>query len=172
MAEIKNDEIMIRNYIPPQFWDRYRYLSQYCSDLRREDPNLKTRIQFNDKDLEVLTKLRRSDEPFKILELKVIESRGAIPKFDHSITWKRRSDRPPRNPVKKVEGKICPPSICQVSSQRQRSSSVSESTSKRQKMDRDPLEEVEVVVVADSPEVEDEDDQDDREEQEDHDMDL
>ena len=32
VAEIKNDEIMIRNFIPPQFWERYRHLSQYCSD--------------------------------------------------------------------------------------------------------------------------------------------
>ena len=170
VAEIRNDEIMIRNYIPPQFWERYRHLSQFCSDLRSNDSNLKTRIQFSDKDLEVLTKQRRSDEPFKILELKEIESKGSIPKFDHSISWKRRSDRPPRNPVKRVEGKVCPPSIRQTGSQRQRSSSISESTSKRQKTDLDPLEVVEVEVVADSREVEV--NHDDQDEQEDHDMDL
>ena len=95
VAEIRNDEIMIRNYIPPQFWDRYRHLSQYCADLRSQDPNLKTRIQFNERDVEVLTKQRRSEEPFKILDLKEIEAKGEIPKFDHSISWKRRSDRPP-----------------------------------------------------------------------------
>ena len=140
--------------------------------LRSQDPNLKTIIKFNEKDIEVLTKLRRSDEPFKILELKEIEMKGAIPKFDHSITWKRRSDRPPRNPTKKVEGKICPPSIRQASFQRHRSSSVSESSSKRPKTDRDPLEEVEVVVVADSPECEEEEEQNDQEDQDNQDMDL
>ena len=167
VAELRNDEIMIRNYIPPQFWERYRYLSQYCADLRGNDPNLKTKIQFNEKDLEVLTKKRRSDDTFKVLELKEIEEIGQIPKFDHSITWKRRSDRPPRNPTKKVEGKICPPSLRQSSLQRQRSSSTSESSSKQQKTDRDPLEQVEVIVVADSPE-----DVNDHDDQEDHDMDL
>ena len=172
VAELKNDEIMIRNYIPPQFWERYRHLSKYCADLRSDDPNLKTKIQFNDKDVEVLTKLRRSDEPFKVLDLKEIEAKGPIPRFDHSISWKRRSDRPPRNPTKKVEGKICPPSLRQSSLQRQRSSSLSESSSKRQKTfrDRDPLEQVEVIVVADSPE--DADAQNDQEDQDSQDMDL
>ena len=153
------------NYIPPQFWERYRWLSKYCADLRANDPNLKTKIQFNDKDLEVLTKKRRSDDTFKVLELKEIQEKDQIPKFDHSITWKRRLDRPPRNPTKKVEGKICPPLLRQSSLQRQRSSSTSESSSKRQKTDRDPLEQVKVIVVADSPE-------DDHDDQEDHDMDL
>ena len=81
VAELRNDEIMIRNYIPPQFWERYRFLSQYCADLRANDPNLKTNIQFNDKDIEVLTKKRRSDDTFKVLELKEIEEKGPDPKI-------------------------------------------------------------------------------------------
>ena len=170
VAELRNDEIMIRNYIPPQFWERYRYLSQHCADLRGHNSNLKTKIQFNYKDLEVLMKQRRSEEPFKVLELKEIEEKGPIPMFDHSIIWKRRSDRPPRNPTKKVEGKICPPSIRQGSLLRQRSSSASESSSKRQKTDRDPLEQVKLIVVADSPE--DVEDHNDQEDQENQDMDL
>ena len=171
VAEVRNKDIMIRNYIPPQFWERYRWLSQYCSDLRGRDPDLKTRIQFNEKDLEVLTKRRRAEDTFKVMSMKVIEEKGEIPRFDHSITWKRRSDRPPRNPTKTVEGKVCPPSLRQGSLQRQRSSSNSVSSPKRQKTrsdsDCDPLE---VVVVEDSPVGDsDEADHEDRDEQ---DMDL
>ena len=46
VAEVKNDDISIRNYIPPQFWSRYWFLSQYCTELRSNDKNLKTLIRF------------------------------------------------------------------------------------------------------------------------------
>ena len=74
--------------------------SQYCAELRDTDKDLKTKIQFNDKDLEVLTKRRRSEEQFSILALEEIEKSGPIPKFNHAIEWKQRTERLPRNPPK------------------------------------------------------------------------
>ena len=137
-AELKNEEIMIRNFIPPQFWERYRFISQYCSELRQDNSNLKTKIQFSDYDIEVYTKLRGTEDQYKILPLAEIEEHGPIPKFNFSIEWRKRSDRPPRNPPKPVVGKVCPPSMRQNTLSRQRSSSTSMSSPKRQKT-KDPL---------------------------------
>ena len=56
VATIKNDEIKVRIFIPPQFWMRYRFLSNYCTDEREKDNNIKTMIRFTDNDMEVLFK--------------------------------------------------------------------------------------------------------------------
>ena len=36
VAQIKNDKIQTRNFIPPQFWARYKFLSNHCAELRVE----------------------------------------------------------------------------------------------------------------------------------------
>ena len=126
VAELKNDDITARRYIPPQFWKRFSHLNKFCQKLREEDDELKTIIRFNEKDLEVLTKNRRTEDQYTCLPLSEIEKQGPIPKFDHTIVWKKRVDRQPRNPVKPVKGKICPPSIRQTESQRNRSKSPSQ----------------------------------------------
>ena len=43
-AEIKDPSIMLRNYVPPQFWARYMHLSKSCSDYRKENPQMKTHM--------------------------------------------------------------------------------------------------------------------------------
>ena len=110
VAMIKNEEIKVRNFIPPQYWARYCFLSNYCSDERTKDKNLKTMIRFNDHDLEVLFKDRSVDDHYNIVALKDIEKEaGPIPKFDHSVSWNKRQDRPPKNPPKLVTEAVCPP---------------------------------------------------------------
>ena len=46
VAQIRNDEIKTRNFIPPQFWARYKFLSNHCAEERSKDSNLKTLIRF------------------------------------------------------------------------------------------------------------------------------
>ena len=112
IAEIRNDEIKSRNFIPPQFWERYRFLGKYCADERTKDLNLKTLIRFSDTDIEVLFKDKKKDEHYYNIPLKEIENEiGKIPKFDHSVPWVRRQDRPPKNPPKLVKEAVCPPSL-------------------------------------------------------------
>ena len=110
-AEIRNDDIKVRNYIPPQFWDRYFHLSRHCTKMRDEDKDIKNYIRFNDNDLEVLVKNRRIDDHYSILPLTVIEEQGPIPKFNHNLVWKKRNDRTPRSALREVTTKVCPPSI-------------------------------------------------------------
>ena len=137
-ADIKNDDINLRNYVPPQFWARYSFLSSYCKSLRDNNSDTKTMMRFTNTDIEVLTKDRTKQEGYKVLELQEIEAEsGVIPKFQHQIKWNRRSDVPHRKKVTPVKGKVCPPSL------RRRSSSPSAVTNppKRQKNQDDDMEE-------------------------------
>ena len=129
VTQIKNEEIKVRNFIPPQFWTRYRFLSNYCSDERAKDTNVKTMIRFNDTDLEVLFKDRSVDDQYNIVSLKDIEKEaGSIPKFDHSVIWNRRQDRPPKNPPRLVTEAVSPPSMRGSKPSKQTSTSSSSSS--------------------------------------------
>ena len=69
-------------------------------------------IRFNEHDIEVLFKDRSNEDHYNLVSLKDIEKvAGVIPKFDHSVSWKKRQDRPPRNPPKQLTEAVCPPSL-------------------------------------------------------------
>ena len=121
ITEVRLDEVSTRVYVPPQYWAKYTHLSNYCKTLRSENKDIKTIIRFAEKDLEVLTKNRNHDDHYKIIPLEEIEKLDKIPKFDHSIKWKHRVDKPPKSIVKPVLTKIVPPSIRGTELQRQRS---------------------------------------------------
>ena len=110
-AEMKNDEIMTRIYVPPPYWDRYKYISQYCTKLREDNVDIKTQIRFGNDDLEVVIKNRALEDHYSPLPLSDIEAQGQIPKFNHDIAWKKRVDRAPRNAPKVMNNKVVPPSI-------------------------------------------------------------
>ena len=40
IARVQNDVIQTRNFIPPQFFDRYMYINEKCKILRGNDKNL------------------------------------------------------------------------------------------------------------------------------------
>ena len=54
-AESQNDDVIIRNYIPPNFYERYMYLNKICSEKRKEDKMMKTQLRFGSKDSAFLT---------------------------------------------------------------------------------------------------------------------
>ena len=140
VATIQNDTISVRNYIPPQYWARYRFLSSYCNDEREKNKNMKTMIRFNDHDLEVLMKDRSVEDHYNIVDLKEIEHDvGKIPKFDHTIQWKKRQERPPTNPAKRTSEAICPPSLRGAKSTSSSSASSAQSN-KRKKLSDENME--------------------------------
>ena len=57
-AEIRNPDIMLRNYVPPQFSTKYMHLSKACTEYRQKNPDMKTQIRFGSKDIEILLKKR------------------------------------------------------------------------------------------------------------------
>ena len=95
-AEIKRDDVILRNYIPPQFFSRFTALNNICKLRREEDPQLKTQIRFSSKDLEIMTKKKGSTEPFVKTSMNDFVGEQELPSFDTKIKWKKTTDRKPR----------------------------------------------------------------------------
>ena len=86
-AEVKRDDIILRSYVPPQFYARFKV------DIRKLDTGLKTQIQFGQRDLEVLVKYKGSNEPFNKVNLKEFIGDDSIPEFDTKIKWTNHKKR-------------------------------------------------------------------------------
>ena len=69
----------------------------------------------------MVTKDRKTEDNYQILPLDEIEKLGPIPKFNHTLAWKKRIDKPPRSKVEPVTTRVCPPSLRQNELQRHRS---------------------------------------------------
>ena len=95
-SEIRNEDITIRCYIPPNFHKRFMALNSICTDKRKEDPLLKTQLRFGHKDIKVYTKVKGEDSGFRKVELEDFTDVSQLPSFNHSIKWKRYCDRSPR----------------------------------------------------------------------------
>ena len=133
IAEVQREEIESRCYIPPQFWDRYSALNQHCKELRSRNKDLKTLIKFSSTDLEVWCKDRSKDEHYSILQMEDIEKISNIPKFNHNLVWKKRSDKPARRKPVLTAGKIVPPSLRQFETRVRNDDTPSGTPAKRQK---------------------------------------
>ena len=96
IAACQNPEIYARNFVPPQFFDRYIGMNKMCAEWRFNDKNLKTQLRFSKSDIEILTKIKGTDEPYRLHKL-TEEQTKLIPKFDHGRVWTKRTDRPVRN---------------------------------------------------------------------------
>ena len=54
IADCQNPKIKTRDYIPPQFYQRYTTLARIAADWRKDDRKLKTQIRFTKDDVECL----------------------------------------------------------------------------------------------------------------------
>ena len=95
-AEIRRDDIYLRNYIPPQFFSRFTAINRICRDKRDENPEIKTQVRFGLKDLEIYTKNKGSEEPYQKENLQEFIGEQTIPDFDHYMKWNHSKERPPR----------------------------------------------------------------------------
>ena len=96
IAEIRNPEVILRNYIPPGFWSRYMHLSSECKEYRNKNPNMKTQMRFGMSDVEILLKKKGTDETYKKVPFETITEPADIPQFDHNLKWTRKVERPRR----------------------------------------------------------------------------
>ena len=99
IAESRHPDIIARNYIPPQIYERYMSISRLCTIMRSNDSNLKTQLRFGHRDIDVMTKEKGSKEPYKYVPLVELTNLQDLPKFDHSRRWAQRVDRPPRRKI-------------------------------------------------------------------------
>ena len=95
-AELKNDEVTVCNYIPPNFYSRFTYLNTVCREMREQDKSLKTQLRFGKDDIEIFTKNKGEEAPYKQVRIEDITDITAVPLFDHSIRWRKFEDKPPR----------------------------------------------------------------------------
>ena len=95
-AELRNDNITLRNYIPPSFHDRFMHLNAICTEKRKAEPGLKTQLRFGRRDIEVFVKTRGEEGGFKKVKLEDFTDVSGIPEYNHEIRWKRYVDKLPR----------------------------------------------------------------------------
>ena len=98
-AESRNDCIKVRNYIPPNFFDRFMALNRICAEKRAEDPWLKTQLRFGRADIEIYTKRKGGEAGYRLTNLNDFVGQQQVPLFDHRIRWKKFVDQPPRRIV-------------------------------------------------------------------------
>ena len=96
IAECKNDAIIVRNFIPPQVFERYMFVNKLCQVLRNKNERIRTQIRFGVRDVEVMVKEKGSKEPYRLKPLEELTDLRDIPGFDHTKRWVQRVDRPPR----------------------------------------------------------------------------
>ena len=60
-----NDDLRIRDYIPPQLHARYMTIARKATERRAEDPKLKTQIRWGDNDIEIFVKEKGTDAQLK-----------------------------------------------------------------------------------------------------------
>ena len=60
-------------------------INKICTQRRSEDQNLKTQVRFGNRDLEILTKMKGSKEPFSKVALKDFVGDMESPEFDEKI---------------------------------------------------------------------------------------
>ena len=96
VAEVRNKEIVVKNFIPPQFWSRYMYLNKACSEYRGLYPKIKTQLRFGSHDVEIMMKERGSKDPYKKVTYGEVTDPSGVPGYDHSIKWTQRQERKPR----------------------------------------------------------------------------
>ena len=68
----ENNDLIVRDYIPPSFYARFMGISSRAATLRGQNKTLKTQIRWGDRDLEVFSKIKGYQEPYKNISLKIL----------------------------------------------------------------------------------------------------
>ena len=99
MAQCRDPDLQLQDFIPPQLSKRYIALSKFAQDLRGKDNGMKTQIRYGQVDVELWTKRKCQDKRYDTINMEEIEMNERLPKFDHTIRWTRKQERPPRRQV-------------------------------------------------------------------------
>ena len=108
---MQNPKQVARNYIPPQLYKKYMFLSNACRDYRTDYKDIKTQLRFTEKGIEIMIKTKGSGEPYKTTSYNEIMDTSNIPQFDHSLSWNIWKDRPARKIMDPSPGRDAPPSM-------------------------------------------------------------
>ena len=95
IADVQHPDVKSRDYIPPQFFERYAALSRYAADLRKEEVLTKTQIRFMERDICLFTKEKGTEEPFRPVNMEELIEKIGLPNIDYKADWKMRNENPP-----------------------------------------------------------------------------
>ena len=110
-AASQNQDLIIRDYIPPQYHARYMALSAQAAVARSENKNIKTQIRWGDHDVEMFVKSKGNDEQYRKIKLKDFMGSTKLPDFDMAIRWKKFDEQKPRKKLIFGEGRPLLPSL-------------------------------------------------------------
>ena len=91
-----NDNIIVRQYIPPGFYNRFMHMNRMCYEARAEDQSLKTQLRFGKTNIELFVKFKGDGDPFTKVKLEDYMKVDETPPFDHNVKWKRYQDKYPK----------------------------------------------------------------------------
>ena len=92
-ASSENNDLIIRDYIPPQLYTRYMAIAKKATQKRNDDKTLKTQLRWGPKDIEIYLKTKGTDEPMRKINLKEFMESDDLPVFDLSIKWKEKTEQ-------------------------------------------------------------------------------
>ena len=61
--------------------------------------------------MELWTKVKGAEEPYRVMNMEEIKKKVDIPEFDYIISWKKRSERPVRISLPPQRGRVIIPSL-------------------------------------------------------------
>ena len=95
-ALVRNDDVSVFPYIPPQFYQRFADLSRHTFNARHSDKRIKTKITLGKRDLVLKTKIKDTTDWIVQEDLNVF---GEISDVDLNVLW----------PVSEVKSISSPP---------------------------------------------------------------
>ena len=88
----KPQYIVIKEYIPPQFYDSNMAIGRRAANVRANNRTLKTLQRWGNKDIKIFTKTRGSQEQFQKVDLYKFMGDIILPEFDINKEWKSKKD--------------------------------------------------------------------------------
>ena len=92
-ADSRNNDIIVHNYVPPSFYNRYMAISKECTRRRSEEKDLKTQVRFGSRDVEVYFKQRGEQDGYRQIKLEELMSGTNLPSFDYSAVWRKTREQ-------------------------------------------------------------------------------
>ena len=83
---VKNEDIKVSSFIPPQLFKRYNAFSHFTYKARQSNKDLKTQIRLGDKDIILLLKMKGE----KDWTTKDISFFGELPEIESYKNWPSR----------------------------------------------------------------------------------
>ena len=90
-AMSQNDDLIARDYIPPQLHERFTAIAKRAAELRGENKELKTQLRWGENDLEMFVKIKNTEENLKKVDLHEFMGTANLPDINLSIKWDKES---------------------------------------------------------------------------------